>query len=339
MAKRIFSGLQPSGEVHIGNYVGALRNWVRLTGEYDCIYCLVDYHAITIPYEVELMQRRLEEAAVAILASGLDPGQAILFVQSEVPEHTELAWVFSAITPLGALERMTQFKEKAEQQMSQNLGLLAYPVLQAADILLYKGEFVPVGEDQMQHLELSREIARKFNYMFRPIFPEPQHLLTSTPRIMGVDGKTKMAKSRGNTLPLLDTPDASWEKLRTAVTDENRKRRNDPGNPDVCNIFTMHKAFSRPEEVEMVNRECRTAGIGCVDCKKILHASLTAELEPVRARAAELASHPERVREILDDGSRRARAIAVPVIEEVREAMGLRGAAPVTSAPAAGPES
>jgi tryptophanyl-tRNA synthetase len=327
MAKRIFSGIQPSGEVHVGNYVGALRNWVKLTDEYDCFYSLVDYHAITIPYETDLMRKRVEEAAIAILAAGLDPERAILFIQSEVPEHTELAWVFASITPLGALERMTQFKEKAEQQSSQNLGLFAYPVLQAADILLYKGELVPVGEDQVQHLELSREIARKFNYAFQPLFPEPQHLLTKTPRIMGVDGKTKMAKSRGNTIAMLDEPEVGWERLRTAVTDENRKRRNDPGNPEICNIFTMHQAFSSAEEVATVDRECRTAGIGCIDCKKTLHKNLTEELEPVRQRAKEFSGQPERVREILDDGGRRARAIAGPVMEEVREAMGLRAGA------------
>jgi tryptophanyl-tRNA synthetase len=324
MAKRIFSGIQPSGEVHLGNYVGALRNWARLQSEYECIYCLVDLHAITQPFDPGEFQERLHEAAVAVLAAGVDPRRAIFFVQSEVPEHTELAWILSAITPLGALERMTQFKEKGEEQPNQNLGLLAYPVLQAADILLYKGEVVPVGEDQVQHLELSREIARKFNSTFRPVFPEPQHLLTPTPRIMGVDGKTKMSKSRGNTIAMLETPEAMWEKLRTAVTDENRKRRADPGNPDVCNIFTLHKAFSTASEVERVDRECRTAGIGCVDCKKILHQNLAAELEPVRERAAELERHPERVREILDAGRAQARAIARPVMEEVREATGLR---------------
>jgi tryptophanyl-tRNA synthetase len=327
MPKRIFSGIQPSGEVHIGNYVGALRNWARLTGEYDCVYALVDYHAITIPYEPAEMQRLLSEAAVAVLAAGVDPARAILFVQSDVPEHTELAWILGTLTTVGALERMTQYKEKAEQQANQTLGLFAYPVLQAADILLYKGEVVPVGEDQVQHLELSREIARRFNSTFSPVFPEPQHLLTLTPRIMGVDGKTKMSKSRGNTIAMLDPPAASWEKLRTAVTDENRKRRSDPGNPDVCNVFTMHKAFSPAADVARVDRECRSAEIGCVDCKKLLHANLTAELAPVRERAAALAEHPERVREVLDDGARRALAIAKPVMAEVRAAIGLAAAA------------
>jgi tryptophanyl-tRNA synthetase len=325
MAQRIFSGIQPSGEVHIGNYVGALRNWARLIAQYDCVYSLVDYHAITVPYEPAEMQQRIHEAAVAVLAAGVDPARAILFVQSAVPEHTELAWILGTLTTIGALERMTQYKEKAEQQQNQVLGLFAYPVLQAADILLYKGELVPVGEDQVQHLELAREIARKFNAAFGPVFPEPQQLLTSTPRIMGVDGKTKMSKSRGNTIAMLETPAESWEKLRTAVTDENRKRRSDPGNPDVCNVFTMHKAFSAAADVARVDRECRSAAIGCVDCKKLLHEHMTAELAPVRERAVALIRHPARVREILADGAARALAIAQPVMAEVRVAMGLRG--------------
>jgi tryptophanyl-tRNA synthetase len=331
MHKRIFSGIQPTGEVHLGNYAGALRNWARLVPQYDCIYALVDYHAITMPYPAAEMPHRIHEAAVAVLAAGVDPERAIFFVQSEVPEHTELGWIFGALTTLGALERMTQFKEKGEEQAHQNLGLLAYPVLQAADILLYKGEMVPVGEDQLQHLELCREIARKFNSTFAPVFPEPQPILTPTPRIMGVDGKTKMSKSRGNTLPMLDSPPQMWERLRTAVTDENRKRRSDPGNPDVCNVYTMHKAFSSAEDVEMVNRECRSAGIGCIDCKQLLHKNLTAELAPVRERAADLAAHPGKVRAILAAGGTRARAIAEPVMVEVRAAMGLRGEVPVSA--------
>jgi tryptophanyl-tRNA synthetase len=332
MPKRIFSGIQPTGEVHLGNYAGALRNWARLVSQYDCIYALVDYHAITVAYPPAEMPRRIHDAALAVLAAGVDPERAILFVQSEVPEHTELGWILGALTTLGALERMTQFKEKGEEQGNQNLGLLAYPVLQAADILLYKGELVPVGEDQLQHLELSREIARRFNATFQPVFPEPQPLLTPTPRIMGVDGKTKMSKSRGNTIPMLDTPEAMWERLRTAVTDENRKRRADPGNPDVCNIFTMHKAFSTADEVAMVNVECRRAGIGCIDCKQLLHKNLTAELAPVRERAADLQAHPEKVRSILSAGGARARAIAGPVMQEVRSAMGLRGEIPSPAA-------
>jgi tryptophanyl-tRNA synthetase len=342
--KRIFSGIQPSGEIHVGNYVGAIRNWVRLQADYECIYCIVDYHAITQPYEPADMQPRIFNAAVALLGAGIDPATTILFVQSQVPEHTELAWVLNSVTSIGALERMTQFKEKSTQHRgSQNVGLLDYPVLQTADILLYKGELVPVGDDQVQHLELAREIGRRFNYLYGDVFPEPQALLTSTPRIMGVDGKTKMSKSLGNTLPVLEAPEVLWEKLRTAVTDENRKRRSDPGEPDICNIFTMHKALSAPEEIEQVATECRRAGIGCVDCKKMLFENLKREIVPYQARARELTAHPEQVWEILDAGTRRASAIAVPVMEETRAAMGMRRDAPppprrATADPAAAPE-
>ena len=323
--KRIFSGIQPSGEIHIGNYVGAIRNWVQLQEDYDSLICIVDYHAITQPYEPGEMQQCITNAAIALLAAGIDPQRTILFVQSAVPEHTELAWILNTVTSIGALERMTQFKEKALQHRgSQNVGLLDYPVLQTADILLYKGEVVPVGEDQVQHLELAREITRRFNYTYAEIFPEPQALLTRTPRIMGVDGKTKMSKSRGNTLPVLAPAEELWNKLRTAVTDERRQRLSDPGDPEVCNIYTLHQAMSQPEQIEMVHTECRRAGIGCVDCKKLLFENLKAEIVPFQERARELTAAPEQVTEVLRDGARRADAIAQPVMEMVRAAMGLR---------------
>lgn len=326
--QRIFSGIQPSGEIHIGNYIGAIRNWVQLQERYACIFCIVDYHAITQPFAPDAMQERIHNAAVALLAAGIDPERSILFVQSQVPEHTELAWIFNSVTSIGALERMTQFKEKAEQHRGAlNVGLLDYPVLQTADILLYKAELVPVGEDQVQHLELAREIGRRFNHLYGAVFPEPQVLLTRTPRIMGVDGKTKMSKSRDNTLPVLAAPEALWEKLRTAVTDEKRQRRHDPGDPRICNIFTMHQALSSAEQIAMVERECRRAGIGCVDCKKLLFENLEAEIGPFRARARELAAQPERVRAVLTAGARRASAIARPIMDEVRAAMGLRAGA------------
>jgi tryptophanyl-tRNA synthetase len=328
--KRIFSGIQPSGEIHVGNYVGAIRNWVRLQPDYDCIFSIVDYHAITQAYDPAELQPRTLDAAVALLAAGIDTEQTILFVQSHVPEHTELAWVFNSVTSIGALERMTQFKEKSGQHRGgQMVGLLNYPVLQAADILLYKGELVPVGDDQVQHLELARDVARRFNYIFGDIFPEPQVLLTSTPRIMGVDGKAKMSKSLGNSLGVLAPFEELWEKLRTAVTDEDRKRRTDPGDPEICNIFTMHKAFSKPSEIETVNVECRKAGIGCVDCKKMLFENIKTELTPFQAAAKELQARPAEVWDRLAEGARRARKIAESVMESVRAAMGLRaGASP-----------
>ncbi len=271
MKKRLFSGIQPSGEVHIGNYLGAIKNWISLLDDYDCIFSIVDYHAITVEYDPGEMQKRIINAAATNIAAGLDPDRCIIFVQSQVPEHTELTWILNTLTPMGILERMTQFKDKARQnEKNINVGLFDYPVLQTADILLYKGCAVPIGEDQVQHVELSREIARKFNTRYGELFPEPQHLLSNAPRIMGLDGKNEMSKSMNNYISLIEEPDVIWKKLSRAVTDENRKRRDDPGNPDICNVYTLHKYFSTDSERDRINKECRTAEIGCVDCKKIL---------------------------------------------------------------------
>ncbi|HEY0995990.1 MAG TPA: tryptophan--tRNA ligase [Gemmatimonadaceae bacterium] len=333
----IFSGIQPSGELHIGNYLGAVRNWVQQQHQYPAIYCIVDYHAITVPQEPQQLRARRREMAVSILAAGVDPEVASLYVQSAVPEHTELAWFFNTITPLGELERQTQFKEKAARQESVAAGLLNYPVLQAADILLYRADLVPVGEDQIQHLELSRVIARRWNGLFgRPtgittedgqeereaFFPEPQPLLTPTRRIMGLDGQAKMSKSMGNTIGLLETSDEIWAKLRPAVTDPARVRKTDPGTPEVCNIYHLHKAFSPPETVEHVATMCRTAGWGCIECKKVLHASMEAELVPIRTRAEQLRAEPSRVDDALASGAARARAIAKETLREARDRMG-----------------
>jgi tryptophanyl-tRNA synthetase len=323
--KRIFSGIQPSGEIHVGNYVGAIQNWVKLLDSHDSIFCIVDYHAITVEYDVKQMQRNIHQAAIVNIASGLDPKKCTLFVQSQVPEHTELTWIFNCVSPLGELMRMTQFKEKAKQHLRNiNVGLLDYPVLQAADILLYKADGVPVGEDQVQHIEFSREVARKFNSRFGEIFPEPQALLTKSPRIMGLDGKTKMSKSLNNYIGLLEEPDVIWEKIRTAMTDENRKRRSDPGNPDICNLFTLHKAFSSADEIARINKECRTAEIGCVECKKILFNTMMAHLEPIQKRAKEFEKDRAYVDSALVQGAERCREIAAEVMAEVREVIGLR---------------
>ena len=320
---RIFSGIQPSGELHIGNYLGAVRNWVELQRQFESFICIVDYHAITIPYDPPDLSRRRQEMAVSLLAAGIDPSAATLFVQSHVPEHTELAWIFNTITPLGELERQTQFKEKSARQESIAAGILNYPVLQAADILLYRADIVPVGEDQVQHLELSREIARRWNARFgEGFFAEPQAKLTPTRRIMGLDGQSKMSKSLGNTIALLEEPAASWDKLRPAMTDPARVRKTDPGNPDVCNIFQLHKAFSPPETIATVDTNCRTAGWGCIDCKKVLHGSMEAELAPIRARAKELSANPTLVSNALGDGATKARRIARETINAVRERMG-----------------
>lgn len=344
-SSRIFSGIQPSGELHIGNYLGAIKNWVVLQHQYESFFCIVDYHAITVPYEPEDLRRRTHDMALSLLASGIDPSACTLFVQSAVPEHTELAWIFNTVTPLGELERQTQFKDKSGRQESISAGLLNYPVLQAADILLYKADLVPVGEDQVQHLELSREIARRWNARFSPgyatsesanpetamqvdggaagFFPEPKPLLTPTRRVMGLDGKAKMSKSLGNTVGLLDDPKDVWEKLRPAVTDPKRVKRTDPGTPEVCNIYHLHKAFSPPETVEHVAVQCRSAGWGCLDCKKVLHESMERELSPIRERAATLQADPGSLAETLASGAERARVIASETMRETKELMGL----------------
>ena len=353
---RIFSGIQPSGELHIGNYLGAVKNWVALQRQYESFFCIVDYHAITVPYEPDDLRRRTRDMAISLLASGVDPMACTLFVQSAVPEHTELAWIFNTITPLGELERQTQFKDKSSRQESIAAGLLNYPVLQAADILLYRADLVPVGEDQIQHLELSREISRRWNTRFSPgysaresdelaataeatapetgmpsgaetggtgFFPEPKPLLTPTRRIMGLDGQAKMSKSLGNTVGLLEEPDAIWEKLRPAMTDPARVRRTDPGTPEVCNIYHLHKAFSPPPTVEHVAVQCRTAGWGCIDCKRVLFENMNAELRPIRERASEIRGNPAQLDEALSGGAARAREVAAETMRETKQLMGL----------------
>ena len=320
----VFSGIQPSGELHIGNYLGAVKNWVGVQHRFTSLFCIVDYHAITQPYEPAQLRQRTHDLALTLLAAGLDPDVCAVFVQSRVPEHTELAWIFNTVTPLGELERQTQFKDKASRQESVPAGLLNYPVLQAADILLYRADTIPIGEDQVQHLELSRVIARNWNAKFAPgFFPEPQPLLTPTRRIMGLDGQAKMSKSLGNSIGLLESSDEIWAKLRPAMTDPARQRKTDPGNPEICNIFSLHKAFNSPETVQHVDTQCRTAGWGCIDCKKVLHTAMVAELTPIRIRAEELKAHPAAVTQALDRGAERARTMARATMGLVKDHMGL----------------
>ncbi len=324
---RIFSGIQPSGELHIGNYLGAVQKWVELQDEYECFFCIVDYHAITQEYQVDELEQRTLDMVVGLLAAGIDPERSVVFVQSHVAEHTELAWVFSTVTPLGKLERMTQFKDKSKRQESVLAGLLNYPVLQAADVLLYKADVVPVGDDQVQHVELIREIARKWNGRYGgSVFPEPQALVGRARRIVGLDGQAKMSKSIGNTVGMLDEPDAIWERLRPAVTDPARVTRNDPGNPDVCNLYHLHKHFSPDATVAEVAQQCRTAGWGCLDCKRVLADNVDVMLAPIRKRAAALRAEPARISEILEIGAARASAVAQATMLEVRERMGLLAA-------------
>jgi len=324
---RIFSGIQPSGEIHIGNYVGAIRNWAALVDRYDCVYCVVDYHAITIEYEVSLFQQRILETATILAACGLTPDRCKLFVQSHVPGHTELTWIFNCVTPVGELERMTQFKQKGSQHRENvNVGLLDYPVLQAADILIYKAGYVPVGEDQIQHVEFSREIARKFNARFGSTFPEPQVLLSTAPRILGTDGQAKMSKSMNNAIGLLDSPEDVWEKMKIAATCPHRQRRSDPGHPEHCNIFTMHQAFSSPDQVAYVDPHCRTAGFGCIDCKKILFENMMAEIGPIQSRVKGMNEKPGDIVDILKSGAARCKVIAEEVMDEVKTKIGVKSA-------------
>ncbi|HEY8484926.1 MAG TPA: tryptophan--tRNA ligase [Longimicrobiales bacterium] len=324
---RVFSGMQPTGEAHLGNYLGALRQWVKLQDEADCIYCIVDYHAITMPYDPATLPERVFDLAVSFLAAGLDPDRCTIFVQSDVPEHTELAWILNVVATVGELERMTQYKDKSQGMESVPAGLLNYPVLQAADILLYRATIVPVGEDQVQHLELTREIARRWNRLFGEYFPEPQALVSDAGRIRGLDGQSKMSKSRGNTVGMLEEPEGIWARVRTAVTDPQRVKRSDPGRPEVCNVFSLHRFFTPAEQLARIDRDCRTAAIGCVECKRLLAEGIAREFEPARERAAEYRANPDRVWEILGDGAARCRAIAQETLREVRERMGLNARA------------
>ncbi|GMV18689.1 MAG: tryptophan--tRNA ligase [Polyangiaceae bacterium] len=330
---RIFSGMQPtgSGELHIGNYLGALKNWVALSqeGTYDALFCVVDAHAATAEYDPKEMPTRIFGTALSYLAAGLDPAHCTVFAQSDVPQHMELAWYLSTVTPMGDLHRMTQFKEKSDQyKQNVNAGLFTYPVLMAADILLYRATVVPVGNDQVQHLELSREICRKFNARFGDVFPEPKPKLTQTPRIMGLDGKRKMSKSLGNSIDLFDDAKTVEKKLKRAFTDEQKLQLGDPGRPEVCNVFTMHTALTAAAEVKRIDTDCRSGALGCGECKKRLTESMNAELAPIQARAAELRGSPKRVLDVLEAGAERARGIARETMADVREAMGMNVRAP-----------
>jgi tryptophanyl-tRNA synthetase len=329
--RRVFSGIQPSGEFHIGNWLGAVRTWVQQVAEQkeDLMFCVVDAHALTVDYDPADLRQRIDALAKDLIACGLDPDRCTLFVQSDVREHTELAWYLANVTPLGDLFRMTQFKEKSEGKEHVVAGLLTYPVLMSADILLYKATVVPVGEDQLQHLELARETVRRFNHRFGDVFPEPQPRLSHAPRIMGLDGQSKMSKSKGNAIGLFEEPASFWNKLKGAFTDPARLRRSDPGNPDICNIFTMHKAISTPEQVELTRKECTGAQRGCIDCKKILLESIERELVPLRVKRKEIEEHPTLVRTALGDGAAKARKIAQATMGEVRRAMGLGSGAVV----------
>lgn len=322
---RVFSGARPTGRQHLGNYLGAIRNYVALQEHYECVYCIVDLHAMTTLDDMGSIASNTTEMVLDWLAAGIQPQESMLFVQSHVPQVTELHTILSMFTSLGKLTDLPTFKEKVRLHPSNvNYGLVGYPVLMAADITLYKADAVPVGVDQQSHIEFTREIVRTFNYRTgKQVLIEPQMKNTKFPKVLGTDGKRKMSKSENNHIELSLTPSETDNVVRTMVTDPARLRRNDPGDPNVCNVFTFHKTFSPDEDIQMVATECRRAGIGCVDCKKILARNLNDDLEPFRARRAELAGNPDHAWDVLHDGARRASLIADETLSEVKEAVGL----------------
>ena len=320
---RTFSGIQPSGVVHLGNDLGAIRNYVRLQNEYEAIYCIVDYHALTSTHDGGVLRARTREMAASLLALGLDPERCSLFVQSHRPEVTELAWLLMTVTPVSWLERTPTYKEKKRDQPDDvNHGLLTYPVLQAADIVIYKASLVPVGKDQAAHLELTREIVRAFNHRYGDTFPEPQAVYTEAPTVLGTDGVHKMSKSLGNTIDILAPPEVIRKQVMSMVTDTKRILRTDPGRPEVCNVCQLQPAFG--DDFESLWEGERTARTGCVDMKKLLAGRIIAHYAEARDRYADLIDHPERIDEILAAGAERIRPIAETTMAEVRHKMGLR---------------
>ncbi len=322
---RVFSGARPTGRQHLGNYLGAMRNYVALQADYDCVYCVVDLHALTTLDTTRDLKNNTYEMALDWLAAGIDPEHAIVFVQSQVPQVTELHTILSMVTPLGKLTDLPTFKDKVRENPNNvNYGLVGYPVLMTADIVLYKADTVPVGVDQQPHIEFARETVRSFNYRFNTnVLIEPGMKATEIPKVLGIDGQQKMSKSLNNHIELASTPVETVQRVMSMVTDPQRMRRADPGNPDVCNVYTLHKIFSSPEEVAHINVECRRAGIGCVDCKKLLAKNMNAHLEPFRARREELDQKPDHIWDVLHNGAQRARAIAEQTMGEVRDAIGL----------------
>src|SRR5215469_7155827 len=327
--KRVLSGMRPSGKLHLGNYVGALQNWVRMQDEYECFFEIADWHALTTDYaDTSRVKENSIEVALDWFAAGLDPERSVIFIQSHVPAHAELHLLFSMVTPLGWLERVPTYKEQRENIKDKDLGtygFLGYPVLQAADILIYKADVVPVGEDQVAHIELTREITRRFNGFYgasKPVFPEPQSLLTPAPKLPGTDGR-KMSKSYGNTIMLADPEPLVRQKLKTMVTDPARVRRSDPGNPDVCPVGDLHKIFSDKGTNDKVNVGCRSAGIGCIECKSWAADSLVKILNPMQQRRKKYEDNPRLAWDILEAGSAKARQVASTTMNEVREAMGM----------------
>ncbi|MEC4676824.1 MAG: tryptophan--tRNA ligase [Nitrospirota bacterium] len=324
--ERVLSGMQSSGRLHLGNLVGALQNWVKLQDKYDCYYFIADWHALTTGYDnPSALHDSVNDLLVNFLAAGLDPEKCTIFIQSRIPEHAELHLLLSMITPVGWLERVPTYKEKQQELKDRDLssyGFLGYPLLQTADIIMYMARYVPVGVDQVPHLEISREIARRFNHFYGEVFPEPEALLTEFPKVPGVDGR-KMSKSYGNAIYLSDTPKEVEHKLRTMITDPARIRRTDAGNPELSPVFQLHRIFSTKEEQDEVAEGCRTAAIGCIDCKKVLIKNVFKVLEPVWERRERLMNNPGELKEIISTGTEKARKIAGETMTRVRAAMGL----------------
>ena len=323
--KRVLSGMQPSGLMHLGNYLGALENWKALQAQYDCYFFVADWHALSTNYaDTSRIREFVRELLIDWLAAGIDPKRSTVFIQSHIPEHAILHLLLSMMVPVSWLERNPTYKEKQEEIKEKDLttyGFLGYPVLQAADILLYKPDFVPVGKDQLPHLELTRELARRFNDIYKKsVFPEPKEHLTKFPKVLGTDGR-KMSKSYGNTINLSDAEPVVRQKLKTMVTDPARVRRTDPGNPDVCPVYEFHKIYSPQELQAQINKDCRTAAIGCIDCKKLVADKMVERMAPMWDARAALTSHPSRIDEIVQDGSARAEKVAKATLAEVNEAM------------------
>lgn len=321
---RVFSGARPTGRQHLGNYLGAIKNYVALQSDYECVYCIVDVHALTTEETTKELQRNTVEMALDWLAAGIDPEKSIIFVQSHVPQVMELHTILSMVTPLGKLTALPTFKEKVRENPDNvNYGLVGYPVLMAADILLYKATTVPVGVDQIPHIEFAREVVRSFNHRYQTdILVEPESKVTRIPKVLGIDGQNKMSKSLNNHIELAANPERTRDRVMQMVTDPQRKRLSDPGNPEVCNVFTLHQIFSPGSAVDEINRDCRNADIGCVECKRRLAQSLNEDLEPFRARRRKYAGDPGYVRDVLRQGAKQAGTIARETLREVRAAVG-----------------
>jgi tryptophanyl-tRNA synthetase len=327
MKHRVFSGMRPTGRLHLGHLVGALDNWVKMQDTHDCVFGIVDWHALTTEYrDVEKVRRNVLEIAIDWFAAGIDPERSIVMIQSLVPEHAELHLLFSMFVPVPWLERVPTYKEQMQQLKEKDLstyGFLGYPLLQAADILIYKADTVPVGEDQVSHIELCREVARRFNSFYEPVFPEPQALLTKSPKLPGTDGR-KMSKSYGNEIQISEDPASVRQKILTMMTDPARKRRSDPGNPDVCPVFDLHKVFSAEAVQEWAAHGCGAATIGCIDCKKKLLEGLLPVIEPMHEKRVQLEKDLDGLNETLFEGSRKARVIAEQTMDQARQAMRIK---------------